>query len=734
MKRFLLSITALPVFFAAQQKSADSLATKNISEVAITKKAITKKADRLVFDVAASPVAKGNTAFGIVKETPLVSSTDDKNFKIAGKSGTVIYINGRKSQMNAEALETFLKSTPAENISKIEVITVPGSEFEVASSAGIINIILKKKMSDGTNGNLNFTNSQAKRNNQTASATLNTRKGKVGLSANFYNNVWHNDNEYDLANGNQSEMNISNGSIATRAESFGGYANMDYQISERQNVVLSYNLWHEDNTDSQGSFANTITNTNNGVTTQYYTHSYQDYSLDKSNNHNINLDYDLKIDENGSKLSFSGAYLKYTRKQELEGYTYLADDNFLDTKLLSRYIQSSPQNIQNWSALADFKKNYKTFSFGIGGNFNTTNTNNDASINRLNSSTGAFAAQRNHFIYEENIGGIYANVEKTFSEKFSAKAGLRMELTNSEGEIIGTDAVVKRKNQNILPTLNLNYNPGANHSISYAFTSRLDRPSFWELNPVREYLTETNYVQNNPFLKQSSVYNQELMYMYKSAFFIQIQNTTTKDDTTQVPLQKTVNGVNTLRYIRTNYGTKNEFGLNLGVTKSFFEQIWNMNYVLGLQYNSFSGSVDTDPITGEKFVPYNLRGHLSTPFVQLNNTIRLSPKKDWYAGVNYFYLGKSREDLGFLQPLSSLDLNLKKIWRDWTFALDARDILRQNIIKLNETQDSGYFNQIWQDQHRRRFSLSITYNFGNQKIQKVKSNGAANDIKGRTGG
>ena len=52
--------------------------------------------------------------------------------------------------MNADALEAFLKNTPAENIGKIEVVSLPGSEYIVESSDGVINIILKKKQTDGT--------------------------------------------------------------------------------------------------------------------------------------------------------------------------------------------------------------------------------------------------------------------------------------------------------------------------------------------------------------------------------------------------------------------------------------------------------------------------------------------------------------------------------------------------------------------------------------------------------
>ena len=138
MKTFITSIALLSGLVAfAQQNPADSIKTEKIQEVIVTKKVIQKKSDRLVFDVAASPVAKGNTAFNLLKETPLVSSTDDKTLKIAGKGNAVIYINGKRTMMNADALEALLKSTPADNIAKIEVITLPGSEYNVESSDGV---------------------------------------------------------------------------------------------------------------------------------------------------------------------------------------------------------------------------------------------------------------------------------------------------------------------------------------------------------------------------------------------------------------------------------------------------------------------------------------------------------------------------------------------------------------------------------------------------------------------
>ena len=170
------------------------------------------------------------------------------------------------------------------------------------------------------------------------------------------------------------------------------------------------------------------------------------------------------------------------------------------------------------------------------------------------------------------------------------------------------------------------------------------------------------------------------------------------------------------------------------MNKNFFNQIWTANYVLGLQVNSFKGTVDTDPITGEKFAPFHADGSMTTPFLQLSNNIRLSSKKDWFLGINYFYLGKQRIDLGILDPISSLDFSLKKIWNDFTFAVDFRDVLNTNWITINSIQTDGNYNYIDQNQYNRRFNLSITYNFGNKKLKKARNiDGAANEIKNRTG-
>ena len=101
--------------------------------------------------------------------------------------------------------------------------------------------------------------------------------------------------------------------------------------------------------------------------------------------------------------------------------------------------------------------------------------------------------------------------------------------------------------------------------------------------------------------------------------------------------------------------------------------------------------------------------------------------------MNYFYVDKQQIELGQLNQLMSLDLNIKKIWNQWTFSLDLDDVLNTKKIIINDIQDNGNFNTIDQNRYTRGVKLTMVYNFGNQKVKKVRDiESADKDIKNRT--
>ncbi|MDY0931905.1 outer membrane beta-barrel family protein [Chryseobacterium sp. CFBP8996] len=740
-------------FAFAQEKKSDSVKTKKIEEVVLTKQVFKKQSDRFVYDVAASPVTKGNTTFDLLRQTPLLSTTDDKTLKIVGKNNALIYINGRKTNMDAESVTQFLKNTPAENIQKIEVITVPGSEFQVESSDGIINIILKKKMSDGLNGNMRMSNSQNKYNGSSASFSANYRKDKLGVSANLYGGDNIQAQHYVLRNGNDLSSNESTGNIDDPNQYIGGYLNFDYQLTEKSNLALSWNSSANKSYNSTVNLFNTIRSFNEktNVFDTYYTNSKNKEDA-RSYNNSVNLNYELKTDSLGSKLNVNAAYLNYKRFQFTDNKTFLADPSGNDTGIIptQTITQNLPQIINNFSSTVDYIQKFKNdFTVAIGGNFNKTKTDNDTKNNTFKEGEPTEFAP-NHFIYDENIYGAYLTLEKKFSDKLSGKIGTRYEITNSLGTSDNATKEyrkIERDYNNLLPYLSINYAINDKNNISYAFSSRMRRPSFWELNPVRNILTETNYTQNNPFVKASSTYNQELTYMFKNSYFLILNHSYFKDQITQVPLQgyaKSMDGKiteqNVLRYIRTNFGDKQEMSAMLGMNKTFFNQYLTMNFNVGVQHNVNNGSLSVDPTNGDIFldkegkqIVYSNNIKSTSILIQTNNTIRLDKKKTWFLGVNYFFVDKQQIELGMLKNLSSLDVSLKKNWNDWTFALNITDVLRTNIVEIEDYQANGNYNYVRNDQFRRGGTFSITYNFGNQKVKKVRDiEGASDAIKSRT--
>jgi len=705
-----------------------------LEEAVLKAKVFRKKSDRFIYDVAASPVAKGNDAFQLLKETPLVSSTDDKSLKILGKSNAIIYINNKKSNMDTEAILEMLKNTQAEQIQRIEIITVPGSEFNIEGNDAIINIIMKKDMTDGYNGRIQLNDSQGYYNNLGGNTGLNFRKNKWAVNTNFYLSGYREREKFVLSNGNDENLTESNGGVIDPNTNVGGSLNLDYEIDSKQSIGFNYNLRYN---KSFGSRINMYNSYNGVLSNQSVQHEDA-----QTRNHSFNLNYEIKTDTIGSKFSTNVSYLWYNRNSESVSETFPINDGAYES-----FRQFVPQKINNIGANADYiwkTKNENTWSFG--GNYNYTQTDNDTRRDDLKE--GIYENNfvlSNHFKYKENIIGLYVNFERQFNEKFSGKLGIRYEKTQTEGDILGKDNAFTNDYNNLLPFLNLNYTISPLHNLAFSFSSRVRRPAFWELNPSRMYFTPTNYIQNNPFMLSSKFYNSELTYMFKGAYFLMLGYNYTEDASSQLPLQGRVvedaTGIETdfLRYIRTNYGDQQQFSLTIGMNKEFFEGIWSTNYSVNGFYEKFTGTVTEDPTYmptpgfTETLYHYVVDSDNFGLLLEANNTIRLSAKKDWHLGVNYWFLAPKQIEFGRLDKIQSLDLSLKKTWNNWTFLLEGRDLFNSNFERIKGTQPDGSFNNVKSHNYRRQLNLKITYTFGNQKLKKAREVDAANSsIKSRT--
>ena len=108
-----------------------------------------QEVDRISYDVQADPDSKALSVLDMMRKVPLLSVDGNDNIQLKGSGNYKILINGKESALVAKNPSDILKSMPATNIEKIEVITTPPAKYDAEGLSGIINIITKKECRPG---------------------------------------------------------------------------------------------------------------------------------------------------------------------------------------------------------------------------------------------------------------------------------------------------------------------------------------------------------------------------------------------------------------------------------------------------------------------------------------------------------------------------------------------------------------------------------------------------------
>ncbi|ESQ77330.1 TonB-dependent siderophore receptor [Asticcacaulis sp. YBE204] len=133
----------------AEAKSDDKPAEK-IAEVTVTASKASTRIDRRVYDVKTDPQASTGLLTDVLAKVPSVTVTADDKVYLRGDSGVTIWVDGKAPPEGRQVLRTL----PASEIERIEVITNPSAQYAAGTSKGIINIITKKRQTVKRRGNL----------------------------------------------------------------------------------------------------------------------------------------------------------------------------------------------------------------------------------------------------------------------------------------------------------------------------------------------------------------------------------------------------------------------------------------------------------------------------------------------------------------------------------------------------------------------------------------------------
>ena len=135
--------------------------------------------DKKIFDVSKSITSKGGTAVDVMKNIPSVSVDVDGNVQLRNSSPT-IFVDGRPTILTLDQISS-------DDIDRIEIITNPSAKYDASSTAGIINVILKKDKRYGLNGLVSITGGVPTR--YSGNINLNLRQGKFNFFVSSHYNV-----------------------------------------------------------------------------------------------------------------------------------------------------------------------------------------------------------------------------------------------------------------------------------------------------------------------------------------------------------------------------------------------------------------------------------------------------------------------------------------------------------------------------------------------------------------
>ena len=93
----------------------------------------------------------------------------------------------------------------------------------------------------------------------------------------------------------------------------------------------------------------------------------------------------------------------------------------------------------------------------------------------------------NHFQYTEQVNAAYASFSGKLDTKTEMQFGVRAEHTQSVGESLSFMNIVSRDYLDFFPSLFLSRHLSKNHSLTFSYSYRIDRPDYQSLNPARSY-------------------------------------------------------------------------------------------------------------------------------------------------------------------------------------------------------------------------------------------------------
>ncbi len=683
------------------------------------------KPDRTVFNVEGTVNSVGSNALQLLRKAPSVTVDNNDNINIMGRAGVMVYIDGKRLPLAGEDLANFLKNLPAEQIDRIEIITSPGAKYDAEGNAGIVDIRLKKDKSIGANGSLSgtYTRGDLTRYNINGSGNYRNKKmnvyGSAGysqndnlfeiLAQNYQNGIAL--DEYNYAQNNRNMFNYRLGSdfFLNRNHTIGflvSGATVDGELIGENDVNIS-----DANTPNQVDSVLIANSSGNSERLQ--------------GTYNLNYSY---LGDSGQVLTMDLDYGNYTNTdRRFQPNVYYTPDQqtVLEENVLSF---NTPNEIDIYTAKLDYEQKLGKGKFGIGGKYSKVVTKNTFEVfDVLNSSEFIDNSRSNKFDYDENVYAGYLSYAARLGKRWSLTSGVRGEYTKSTGDLVAYDTSkqedpVNQEYFNLFPSVGLLFNFKPKQSLGLNYGRRINRPDYNVLNPFRNQLSEVSIEKGNAFLRPEIVNNVELSYTLFYMYTFKLGYSRTTNAITRLIGPDDVDP-RAMFVSWDNLSTQDVYSANISLPLQI-KKWWQAFINLSASYLDNQADYGDGAIVDVQVFTYNM---FQSHTFNLPKAFKL--EVSGFVNGPGVWGGVYKYDANY-----QLNLGLQRKF--------LKDALKVRVSYNNITNRKGFygtssFNGLVSESEgrwdNRFFSISASYNFGNQNIKSRKRKTGIEDEKGRVG-
>lgn len=688
----------------AKMTLAPEMNALNEVTVTATTPTVERKDGALVVNVANTALAAGNTALDILQRSPGVNVDKDGNISLMGRQGVTVMIDGKQTYLSAEQLTNLLRSMDGNNVQSIELNTNPSAKYDAAGTAGIINIKLKKNEMEGTNGTLSLSGGYGKTHKSNNSIQINHKTGKL----NFFGNYAYVNNQYDnildlyrvVGQGTNANLFDQHANFKNKQSSSNVRAGIDYQTSKRNTLSGLFSGFFMNNSELSTS-NNNISGVNGPLDSLLTTIN------DGKNNYtslSFNVNNTFNIDTNGRKLVMEADLSKFKDKTEntYSNYFYLPNGEYMRNPEF--IFNDMPSDIDIKTAKVDYTHPINAKSkLETGLKYSDVRSDNDMGFyDQVDGSWQNNVNRSNRFVYTERVSAAYAIYNQNIN-KTEIKAGLRVEHTYSDGNSITLNSRNKRDYLSFFPNLSINQQLAENHSVGISYSRRINRPNYGNLNPFLYYVDPYAYQQGNPNLLPSYTNSYELSYTVAKKYTLTTGYQKTKDMVGEMMYQDDETGI---AYVtRENIASEQVYFANFNVPVSI-GKVWSSNTNLNAMHLGYKADMPVNPIDFGKFA------------IQLNSNHTFNITPTFRFETTLQYQSPLRWSIYQIGTQWSIDAGINKSFWDKKaqIKLAVSDIFntRENNVRSDYANLNVRIHNKWESRVAR---LTLTYNFGNQKLK-----------------